>query len=121
MLLKGNFMDLFNQYLIIRNDTQFYLIYNLFQALSCIISSFMYAYLAAFGPKSGGSFNGLEYFDIIFSTIFSIDIFLRFFITYEDNDCRKVKTIKEIAMNYIKTELIFDIITVLPLMRIIKP
>ena len=53
--------------------------------------------------------------------MFTVDICLRFFITYEDIHCRQVKTIKEIAYNYIKTELIFDLITVLPLMRMIKP
>jgi hypothetical protein len=46
---------------------------------------------------------------------------LRFLITYDDSNKKKITTVKEIALHYIKNDFIIDILTTLPLMRMIKP
>jgi len=46
---------------------------------------------------------------------------LRFLITFDDDNKKKITTVKEIAFHYIKNEFIIDILTTLPLMRVIKP
>ena len=46
---------------------------------------------------------------------------LRFLITFDNENKKKITTVKEIAHNYIKNDLMLDIITTMPLMRIIKP
>ena len=82
----------------------------------------MYAYISAFGKtkNSFNEFNHLNFYDIIFTIVFSFDIILRFFIAYEDVNKKQILKFKEIAMNYLKHEFIFDILTVLPLIRIIE-
>ena len=54
-------------------------------------------------------------------SLFFIDMCLRFLITFDDINKKKICTVKEIAMNYIKNDLVFDFLTILPLMRILKP
>tara|TARA_B110000285_G_C15124803_1_gene619488 strand:- start:2244 stop:2525 length:282 start_codon:yes stop_codon:yes gene_type:complete len=83
----------------------------------------MYSYIAAFGKPIliEGQFSSIDFADITFNTIFWIDMCLRFLITFDDINKKKICTVKEIAMNYIKNDLVFDFLTILPLMRILKP
>jgi len=46
---------------------------------------------------------------------------LRFLISYDDDKKKKITTVEEIAHNYFKNDLIIDILTTIPLMRMLKP
>ena len=86
LITKGDIALFIDNCLIIKQDNWVYIIYNLIQAVICIFSSFMYAYIAAFGITNHtyGEFNHLNMYDIIFTIVFAFDIMLRFVIAYED-------------------------------------
>ena len=83
----------------------------------------MYSYISAFGKPEivKGKFSIIDFFDILFTIFFTVDIGLRFLITYHDKYNKKITTVKEIAYNYMKYELVYDFLTTVPLMRIIQP
>ena len=121
--MKGDVEQFINTYMIIRQDNFFYIIYNFLMALICIISSFMYAYLSAFGKmyENYDLFESINFYDIIFSISFSIDMIIRFFIAYEDQNKKQILKFQEIAMNYLKHDFVFDLLTVVPIVRILDP
>ena len=83
----------------------------------------MYAYLSAFGKmyEKHDLFESLDFYDIIFSISFSIDMIIRFFIAYEDQNKKQILKFRDIAMNYLKHEFIFDLLTVVPIVRSLDP
>ena len=58
--------------------------------------------------------------DVFFKVVFSIDLCLRFFITY-DHFGKRVSSVREIALNYVKGDLLIDVLTIIPLMRLVAP
>ena len=82
----------------------------------------MYAYISAFGKPTAvyGYFKDLDFYDIIFTITFACDMSLRFFIAFEDQNKKQILKFKEIAWNYLKREFVFDLLTVLPLIRILE-
>lgn len=77
-LHKKSFLSNF----VVSRENFFYYVWNLIITNLCIISAFMYAYYAAFGCPTGKSLE--SNFDIVFTVAFSMDIVLRFFLTYVD-------------------------------------
>ncbi len=57
--------------------------------------------------------------DIIFDSLFTIDIFLSFFSAYVDNEDNVVKNRKKIVINYLKTWFIIDLVSVVPISYLI--
>ena len=80
-------------------------------------------FISAFGKPlmMKGEFSSIDFCDIVFTIIFSVDMCLRFLITFEDVNKKKITTFKEIAQNYIKNDLMLDMITTIPFMREISP
>ena len=91
----------------------------MFQTALCILSSFFYGYLAAFGQPYYKSFD--DYADQFFIYTFSIDAFVTFFVCVTDADGKEIKVFTEIATHYFFNGLIFNLVTIIPFLRMISP
>lgn len=99
--------------IIIHQEGNFYRIWELIVILSCIISSYAYMYLAAFGEPTPNSF--LYILDYIFLGIFGIDIIIQFLLDYKPEDSYvRVRELILIAKKYLHTQFLFDFIPMIP-------
>ena len=70
----------FSELIIIRENNKLYGLWKLLDVLCCLISSYFYAYMAAFqDPKRGDS---LFILMVFFETVFAISIMLKFLVEY---------------------------------------
>lgn len=101
--------------IIIYQEEPLYRVWELIVILSCIASSYMYMYLAAFSvPEPGSTFYILDYF--ILTPIFGIDIIVQFLLDFKPEDSyTRVRDIFEIAKRYLRNQFLFDFIPMLPL------
>ena len=94
-------------YIIIRLNNPVFIMYNFLIILACIVSSFMYCYLAAFGVPDHGS--GMWWIDIMFEAIFGFDILVNFCLEYRPVDSLKMeRDWRKIAERYARGLLMFD-------------
>ena len=79
----------------------------------CIASSFVYAFLAAFYiTKEGTPLRALE---IFFEVVCGIDILVKFILEYKpDDSIFMVRDLYKIAVNYVKTAFIYDLLPMIP-------
>ena len=122
-----------NKYqIVISRVGTFFTIWSYFITILCIWSAYVYMYIAAFGihsersllsihgkDKSGEDL--LSNLDVFFNLTFFLDIGLRFFVDYYDK--QKLLVVKKqpmMAINYLQTELFYDLIATIPFYRMIK-
>ena len=87
----------------------FYQAWKIFVILSCIISSYIYGYFAAFGGPVKGSIS--YYVDIGFEIIFIMDMVCQFFLEFKPEDqYYTVRDLTEIGKRYLKTRFFIDLI-----------
>jgi hypothetical protein len=81
--------------------------YNFLIILACIVSSFIYCYLGAFGVPQNRS--SLWWMDIIFEVIFGVDILVNFCLEYRpENSLKMERDWRKIAERYAKGLFLFD-------------
>lgn len=103
---------LLEQIIISNESVAYQLWYNLY-VFCCLISSYFYAYMAAFTFPEKGDF--LFILDNVFETIFYISFFLCFIVDFQPPDSPKpVKDVSKIAMRYLKGNFIYDVIPLIP-------
>lgn len=98
---------------IIHPESIFYILWSIILRIMIIITSlttpFMFGYDIA-------DENGWLIINIIVEFVFIVDIIIRFFVTYKDEENQvTVYDKKLIAIHYLKSSFIFDLISIIPL------
>jgi len=95
---------------VIKVDSPLYQFWKIFVVFIYIISSYIYAYIAAFGKDKQ-----IEYIVLFFEIIFAMDIIVQFLLEFKPEDqYNKVRDITEIAKRYIKSRFLVDAIAMIP-------
>lgn len=99
--------------IIISRNSKGLLVWNAIHIIASLISSYMYAYIAAFSVKGGSTFNEII---ITFEIIFFISFCLNFITDYkEEGVSQPVKDAGLISLKYLNTRFIWDFIPLIPL------
>ena len=95
--------------IIIRQNNKLYKLEQVFISFCCLTSSFLYFYYMVFGWND-------PYDAFFFEFIFLIDIILKFLVEYTPNDGKglPVRNLRMIAMNYIYSDFIYEILPLIP-------
>jgi hypothetical protein len=81
--------------------------------ISCIVSSYIYAYMAAFGVAALDSTTYAMY--IVFEGVFVLSIIKNFTTEYKSDGMSKpIRDAKKIAMRYLNNGFIMDLVMVIP-------
>lgn len=102
----------------INHESQGYLYFNLIVTVACLLSSYMYVYMAAHRISVESIQDPEAVLMVVFEVIFLIDILVNFMLSYEHETAngRLIETrVDKIATNYFKSNFIRDLIPVLPL------
>lgn len=105
----------FSDFIIISELNPLFQIFQVFITVLCLMSSYVYAYIAAFRLHNdmNESVYKLNYF---FETMFLIDCILTFFVEYQPEDSKyPVRDMSKIAINYLQGAFKFDVIPLIPL------
>jgi hypothetical protein len=95
-------------------DGKFSTLWDLFITLLVILSCIIAPYMMAFSDGDNTT-SGLFYLDSTINILFAIDIVLRFFTAYIDDDSLELRDAKvDIAMDYVKGWFFIDLISVIP-------
>jgi len=79
----------------------------------CIVSSYVYASIAAFRIPEPGTTT--DYIIVSFEVIFILDMGVQFILEYKPEDqYNKVRDLTKIAKRYIKTRFLLDLIAIIP-------
>ena len=90
--------------IIISRNNKVLFVWNAIHIVACLVSSYMYAYLAAFSEKGGETFNEII---IGFEIIFFISFCLNFITDYKEEGApNPVRDIALISMRYMQTRFI---------------
>ena len=118
------------KYFIVGEHSGFSQFWFVIYIISCIFSSYIYAYLAAFGTNDEAfnhSYPGqseMQFFtnlEISFETIFVLSIIKQFLTEYTpDGETQPIRDLQKIAKRYIKDDFVLDTICVLPISRMLK-
>jgi len=100
----------------IPEDNLPYLFFNSLVSVLCIISSYYYLYIASFRYDSKFESESAGFTTmIIFESVFFVHMMLQFILEYRIEDKNEtIKNIIDIALNYLYTGFIFDLIPLLP-------
>lgn len=98
---------------IIHKESIFYIVWSIILRIMIILTSlttpFMFGYDIA-------DENGWLVINVIVEFVFIVDIIIRFFVTYKDEENQVIVYDKKlIAVHYLKTSFIFDLISTIPL------
>lgn len=111
-------MHSLSEFVVISQSNKVYVVFNLFDRILCMISTYVYAYISAFRLHSHISkqiFNTYIFFEIVFF----ISMISRFFVEFTQSSngvpCRELKMI---VVNYLKGDFKIDFICILPLQMI---
>jgi hypothetical protein len=98
---------------VISVENPFYQFWKIMVVLTCIVSSYIYASVAAFKiPEPGSTTDKII---VSFDVIFVLDILIQFILEYKPEDqFYKVRDLTLIAKRYIRTRFFLDLITVIP-------
>ena len=108
--------------IILNNGSVFCLFWNFFEVLCCIISSYMYAYMAAFGINNNDlTINvDLRIADIFFFVVFTVSIIMNFLRDFvPEGETQACKDLKKIANRYLHGQFSLDFIAWVPFQFII--
>ena len=113
-----NFTDRF----VFSEDAKLYQILHVFVSLLCIASSYLYFYMASF-KEMHTNFELMFFISICIESVFLFYSILQFFKAYvsESSIKRQERDLSKIAMNYLKTEFIWDCIPLIPLQGLTFP
>lgn len=99
--------------IIISRDNKGLFIWNGIHIVACLVSSYMYAFLAAFHEKEGALFNEII---IAFEIIFFISMCLNFITDYKEEGVNSsITDISRISIRYLKSNFIWDLLPLVPL------
>ena len=106
-------------YIVISQDNPYYKIWCSIEILSCLMSSYMYAYCSVFKQDIGEVNPGttpLSFMVLLFEAIFLVSIILKFFLEFTvEDEPLPVRNMSRIAMRYLKSnDFIRDIVPVIP-------
>lgn len=109
----------FVERIIIADDNKYYKAFVFFNMWICIISSYIYAYMAAFyAPKAGDT---LYYVSLFFELWFLLDITLKFLKSFtKDGETVPTIDLNQIATRYLKGKFVLDFIPLIPVPRIFE-
>lgn len=108
--------------IILDQSSIFCLFWNVFEVLCCIISSYMYAYMAAFGIHNNDvTINvDLRIADIFFFVVFTISILMNFLRDFvPEGETQACKDLKKIAQRYLLGQFSLDFVAWVPFQFII--
>lgn len=105
----------FSDFIIISELNPLYHLFEVLITMLCLVSSYIYAYIAAF--RLHQDMNQTAYkLSYIFETMFFIDLILNFFVEYQPEDSKyPVRDMSKIAVNYLQGEFKMDAIPLIPL------
>lgn len=101
-----------------------YLIFNFFVTACCLVSSYIYVFMAAHRILENDEYSITVLFMYFFEGVFVVDIAVNFLLSYEYmGQYGKVveRNLGEIASHYIKTTFIKDLIPIIPFQLISLP
>ena len=104
----------FSDFIIISELNPLYHIFEVLITMLCLVSSYIYAYIAAF--RLHQDMNQTAYkLSYIFETMFLIDLILNFFVEYQPEDSKyPVRDMSKIAVHYLQGEFKMDAIPLIP-------
>lgn len=100
-----------------------YLIFNFFVTACCLVSSYIYVYMAAFRILQN-DFSMTNFFMYFFEGVFVVDIAVNFMLSYEymgQYGKEIQRNLFEISNHYVKTTFIKDLIPIIPFQLIPLP
>lgn len=110
----------FLEWIVIDMDNQVYLLWKMFVTTCCVVSSYLYAFIAAFENPNPGEM--LFNITVFFESVFLVSICVNFLVSYEpDGEDYKVKDLTLISQRYLKGQFMFDFIPLVPLQAISLP
>lgn len=107
----------FVEQIIISDENRLYKLWVVFNMIMCVVSSYFYAYMAAFkAPKPG---DDLHHIMIFFECMFAVDIILKFLKSFtKDGETMPTIDLAKIAQRYLKGQFALDFIPLIPLFSI---
>ena len=103
----------FLQSIIIHPKNKYYILFEGFVVLCSWASSYLYAYMAAFGDIENG--HSLFTMMLCFEAVFLVSMALKFIVSFtKDGQTIPTTDIKQIAERYIKGTFIFELIPLIP-------
>ena len=90
----------------------------MFVTICCVISSYLYAFIAAFeNPNVGETLFNVT---IFFETVFLVSLCVQFLVSYKpEGEERKIKDLTMISLRYLKGQFLYDFIPLIPLQAIV--
>lgn len=109
----------FAERIIIGDDNKYYKGWLLFILFVSLISSYFYAYMAAFrAPKPGDS---LHYWMIVFESTFLLDMVFKFLKSFtKDGETVPTTDLAKIARRYLRGQFAFDFIPLIPIASVFE-
>ena len=102
--------------MVINHEGKKYKIFKYTVGVFCLISSYLYAYLAAFRIKPEYTLDLNNFGMIVCEFIFTIDFLAKFFLSYTDShSLKKVEEFNKIVPNYLNNGCFSDMIPLIPL------
>jgi hypothetical protein len=105
----------FQDRLVISVENSVYQAWKIIVIFICIISSYIYAYIAAFGIPYKEEQPRFFLVIVVFEVIFGMDIAVQFLLEYKPEDqYNKVRDLTEIAKRYLKSRFFIDALAMIP-------
>ena len=121
MMVKELEVNMINyEWYIIKTSNTLYQIWKFVIIIMSFVTSFTYAYYAAFlDLMSKEEIEGFESQEIFFTILFTVDIFVNFLTEYRYPMSTDIETdVKKIAIIYIKGRFFWDFLSVIPFKKI---
>ena len=105
----------FQDRLVISVENSVYQAWKILVIFICIFSSYIYAYIAAFGIPYLEEQPRFFFVIIVFEVIFGMDIAVQFLLEFKPEDqYNKVRDLTEIAKRYLKSRFFIDALAMIP-------
>ena len=106
--------------MIISEESSFTIFWKIFDLINCIISSYIYAWLAAFGDQASGVF--ITDLSIFFECCFTVTMFLHFVTDYTPEGERvPIRELSKISKRYFFSQkFLLDFLTLIPFQILLK-
>lgn len=107
----------FLEWIIIDSEGQGYILWQMFVTICCVISSYLYAFIAAFeNPNPGETLFNVT---IFFESVFLVSLCVNFLVDYKpEGEEGKIKDLNLISIRYLKGQFLNDFIPLIPLQAI---
>ena len=111
----------FYDFIIISSDNKILMMWHGFVKLVCLISSYFYLYMASYLLAGPSHFDLFFNIDITFEAIFLVAMLLEFITDFKTGSQQKVnRDLLSISKKYIKGNLLYDFIAIIPFSLLIK-